>query len=177
MTLLSDDFFLRMAILVAQRSKCLNRQIGGVLVRDQRIIATGYNGPPTGIPHCSTRPATHEEYAARLGDVEWTGTVCPRRVIGQGHGEGREWCPAIHAEANIIINAARMGVATAGATIYLSCGTPCKNCLGVLINAGIAEVVVTSFDVHDDLSNWLLKRSSLRLRTYDTWKIESSPIG
>jgi dCMP deaminase len=161
-----DSFFLRIAEAAAMQSLCLNRQIGAVLVRDKRIISTGYNGPPEGVPECSRRPDTDPLYEVALGLEEWSGEVCPRRVLGQGHGEGREWCPATHAEVNAIINAARMGVSSAGATLYLTCGVPCKNCLSSIINAGIIEVVCTSFVHHDKLTSWILTFSKLRIRTY-----------
>ena len=161
-----DQHFLRIAIEVSAQSHCLNRQIGAVIVRDKRIISTGYNGPPEGVPPCEYRPDVHPAFAAALGDTPWTGELCPRRVLGQGHGAGREWCPATHAEVNAVVNAARVGVPTKEATLYLTCGLPCKNCLSVVINAGIAEIVCTSFEAHDGLTQWILTFSRLRIRTY-----------
>lgn len=76
-------------------------------------------------------------------------------------------CMASHAEVNIINNAARFGVSTEGASMYLSCGVPCKSCLGEIINAGISEVVVINFDLHDEISETILKHSSLRIRRYE----------
>jgi dCMP deaminase len=161
-----DVFFYKIANAAAEQSLCLNRKIGAVLVRNKRIIATGYNGPPEGIPPCSIRPKTDPRFAAVV-DMIWTGEECPRRAIGLTHGEGREWCPATHAEVNAVVNAARQGVSSEGASLYLTCGLPCKNCLSVIINAGIAEVVCTSYEEHDVLTKWILTFSKLKIRTYE----------
>jgi dCMP deaminase len=168
-----DAFFLRIAEAVAIQSLCLNRQIGAVLARGKRIISTGYNGPPEGIPPCVDRLQTHPAYN-KVYKQDATNYIpvgplpfCPRRCLNLGHGEGREWCPAVHAEVNAIANAARLGLRTKGSTLYLTCGIPCKNCLGVIINSGVDEVVCTSLDAHDDLTHWLLSFPTLRIRTYE----------
>lgn len=165
-----DSFFFKVAAAAAEQSLCLNRQIGAVLVRNKRIIATGYNGPPEGVPPCINRfdtdPAFAKEYRRQQQSDEIMEELCPRRILGLGHGKGREWCPATHAEVNAVVNAARMGVSSEGASLYLTCGLPCKNCLSVIINSGITEVVCTSFEAHDDLTNWILTFSKLRVRTY-----------
>jgi len=162
-----DSFFLRISLDVAEQSLCLNRQIGAVIVKDKRIISTGYNGPPEGVPPCADRAKTDPRFAKKANLEVMQLGECPRRLLGLGHGAGREWCPATHAEVNAIVNAARQGVPTMGATMYLTCGLPCKNCLSTVINAGIAEIVCTSFAAHDDLTNWILTFSKLRVRTYE----------
>ena len=162
-----DKFFLRIAETVAEQSLCLNRRIGAVLVRQKRIIATGYNGPPEGITSCRTRPEGDLVFSKASGLLP--GTIleeCPRRYLGLGHGEGRQWCPATHAEVNAIVNSARVGVSCAGAVMYLTCGVPCKNCFSVILNAGIREIVCTSMKVHDELTPWLLANSTITIRTY-----------
>ncbi len=164
-----DAFFYKIATAVAEQSLCLNWQVGAVLVRNKRIIATGYNGPPDGVPPCRNRIDTDPAYRKlwEAIDVPWSGTMCPRRVLKLGHGEGRELCPAAHAETNVILNAARMGVCVEGSSMYLSCYIPCKSCLSNIINAGISEIVCTSLGTHDDLTQWILTFSRLRIRTYE----------
>jgi len=149
-----DKYFLDMAEAVKKQSKCYSRQIGAVLVRDKSIISTGYNGPPRGVPHCEDRNPNEER-------------ICPRRLAGYGSGQGLHLCLAACAERNALLNAARMGICTKGATLYCTCGIPCKNCLGALINAGIVEIVCTNGDYYDDLSPWLLENSDIKVRVYE----------
>jgi dCMP deaminase len=108
------------AQLVATRSTCLRRKVGAVLVKDKRVIATGYNGAPTGVRHC-------EE------------TGCLREKLGIKSGERHELCRGLHAEQNVIISAAYYGVITKGTTLY-STNLPCIICSKMLINAGIEKV-------------------------------------
>jgi dCMP deaminase len=119
----------------AKMSKCLSRQIGAILVRNKHVIATGYNGPPMGIPHC--------EY--RTSEGQYSNHVilgCPRHRMSFKSGEGMEHCPAVHAEINPIIQCARFGVSTLNSTLYAFCGTPCINCTKEIIQAGITRVVI-----------------------------------
>jgi dCMP deaminase len=166
-----DAYFRKIAEASAEQSLCLNRKIGAVVVRNKRIIAAGYNGPPEGVPPCADRFNTDgafaKEYRRQQAADEIAEEGCPRRILGLGHGKGREWCPATHAEVNAIVNAARMGVSTEGAQMYLTCGLPCKNCLSTVINAGISEIICTSYDAHDDLTHWILLFAKLRIRTYE----------
>ncbi len=166
-----DDYFLKIAQAVAENSKCLSRQIGAILVRDKSIISTGYNGPPRGVPHCSQRYYCDEHLIRHLPAVEEGRTldtsVCPRRAMGYGSGEGLNFCIASHAEVNCINNAARQGIRTLGSTMYLSCTIlPCKNCLCEIINAGIEEVVTVEYHPYDQTSLFLIEHSGLRIRTY-----------
>lgn len=108
------------AQLVATRSTCLRRKVGAVLVKDKRVIATGYNGAPTGVRHC-------EE------------TGCLREQLGIKSGERHELCRGLHAEQNVIISAAYYGVTTKGTTLY-STHLPCIICSKMLINAGVEKV-------------------------------------
>jgi dCMP deaminase len=116
-----EDYFLQLADLVASRSTCLRRQVGAVLVRDERIIATGYNGAPRGIQHCLE-------------------AGCLREKMGIPSGERYELCRGVHAEQNAIINAAYYGVSTKGAVLYCT-NQPCLICARMIINAGIIKVV------------------------------------
>ena len=143
-----DEYFHAIAMVVSGNSKCMSRKVGAVLTRNNAIISTGYNGPPRGIPKCR-------------------GSICPRQVVGFKSGEGLHLCPATHAEANSIAQAAMNGVSTSGASMYLTCGVPCKNCLALIINAGIAEVVCTSEEYYDNLSEYILENSDLIVRVYE----------
>lgn len=116
-----DQYFIDITHLVATRSTCLRRQVGALLVKDRNILATGYNGTPSGIRHC-------EE------------TGCLREQLKVPSGERHELCRGLHAEQNAIIQAARHGVNIDGSTLY--CTTmPCIICTKMLINAGIQRIV------------------------------------
>lgn len=175
-----DEYFLKITRAVGGNSKCLSRQIGAILVRDKSIISTGYNGPPRGVPHCSERYACDEHLIMHLqalhGKRVYDTTVCPRRIMGFGSGEGLNFCIASHAEVNCINNAARQGICTRGSTMYLSCHIlPCKNCLCEIINAGIEEVVVLEHQPYDQASLFLIKHSGLRIRAYDIQDFSCPP--
>ena len=146
-----DLHFMKEARLWMERSKCLSRQIGAVLVQGKHsIIASGYNGPPMGVPHCDCRDdsGNYVSEGTMLRTVEPNGvfgndpvTTCPRQRMGFKSGEGMEHCVAIHAEINPIMQAAREGRSTVGATLYAYCGTPCVNCMKEIIQAGIKRIV------------------------------------
>ena len=128
-----DSYFIEITKLVAQRSGCLKRHVGAVLVKDNRIIATGYNSAPSGIQECSQR-----------GE-------CLRKECGQG--QGLETCYAIHAEQNALMQCCKLGVSCDGATLY--CTTkPCNFCMRLLINAGIQSIFYIE-DYNDDLTDKL----------------------
>lgn len=112
-----DRYFLNIAALVSTRSTCLHRRVGAVLVRDKHILSTGYNGAPSGEPHCAEVGCSKPE-----------------------HGVGMERCRAVHAEANAIIQAARHGVSIEGATLYCT-HSPCPICAAMLRNAGIETII------------------------------------
>ena len=114
------EYFLQLARQAATRSTCLRRQVGAVLVRDKRILSTGYNGSPRGTAHCL--------------DVG-----CLREQMGIPSGERQELCRAIHAEQNAIIQAAVHGIAIEGATLYATL-QPCILCAKMLINCGVREI-------------------------------------
>lgn len=147
-----DQRFLGACNELAKWSSCLSRQIGVVIVRDRTIVSTGFNGPPRGIPHCWD-----------LYDS------CPRQLRGFKSGEGLELCSAAHAETNAIVNAARLGISTLGTSIYMNCGIPCRECLKLIINAGITEVICTDTkDWYDEMSKFLVKESNLFIRQFRT---------
>ena len=166
-----DEYFYEVAKVVARNSKCLSRRIGAVLEYDKSIVAGGYNGPPRGVPVCDQRWTLDKEFNKKYGGslkdgVDLTGK-CPRKVLGFESGEGLAVCVAGHAERNTLINAARSGVRTDGTTMYMTCGIPCSPCLVEIINAGVKEIVVTSFVTYDESSMYLLEQSGLKYRLYD----------
>jgi dCMP deaminase len=169
-----DSFFYHIAQDCASMSPCLSRQIGAVIARGKRIVSTGWNGPPETVPHCNVRHR-FDEYLAQLFDqkkVSSPGSDCPRRLLGFASGEGLDLCPAIHAEVNAIINAARSGESTLGTIIYMTCGIPCRNCLGSIVNAGISQIVCTSLEWYDSTSAFVLWKSDVSLRLFDQEPID-----
>jgi dCMP deaminase len=136
------EYFMDIADLVAKRSTCLRRQVGAVAVKDKRILATGYNGVPSGIPHCL--------------DVG-----CLREQEGIPSGERHELCRGIHAEQNVIIQAAYSGVAIQGASLYCT-NLPCLICSKMLINAGIREIFYRQ-GYADHLSEDMLRTARVSL--------------
>lgn len=168
-----DEYYYNVCRQVAKNSKCYSRKIGAVLVSDKTIVGTGYNGPPRGVPMCDGRwfkdDTFRHKYASGLDDITLMGFkgMCPRRVLGFKSGEGLDVCVAGHAERNALINSAREGIRTKGTTLYMTCGIPCANCLVEIINAGVSEIVVTSLDLYDEGSEYLLKNSDLAVRVFD----------
>lgn len=156
-----DKYFLNIANVVAENSKCLSRKIGAVIVRDKSIISVGYNGPPRGVPPCNEWP----DYIQKYGKSD----ICPRRYMGYKSGEGMEYCPAAHGEANAINNAARNGINVYGAVMYMNCPKSCEKCLTTIINAGIKEIVVTKSEskYKSDVGDYIIKTSGLKVREFD----------
>ena len=135
-----DEYFMEMAELARQRSTCLRRGVGAVIVKDNRVIATGYNGVPKGIRHC-------EE------------TGCLRQQLNVPSGKMHELCRGLHAEQNAIIQAACMGSSIEGGTLY--CTTqPCVICTKMIINAGIKRVVIKE-SYPDELAQQMAKEAGL----------------
>ena len=163
-----DFYFWNLCQTVGANSPCLSRKIGAILVRDNIVVATGYNGPPRGVPHCGLpRLAMDEKMATALKGMEKKAVdLCPRQVLGHPSGTHLEMCTATHAEVNCIINAARVGVQVKGTTMYMNCIVSCRECLKVIINSGIKSLVVDSFDHYDDGSEYLLKTSNLNVRLF-----------
>ncbi|HOK07195.1 MAG TPA: dCMP deaminase family protein [Syntrophales bacterium] len=133
-----DRYFLDIAELVATRSTCLRRRVGAVLVRERRILATGYNGAPTGLRHC-----------LEIG--------CLREQQGVPSGERHELCRGLHAEQNAIIQAALHGVSVKGAHLYCT-NHPCVICAKMIINAGIRAVIIAD-GYGDALAEEILKEA------------------
>jgi dCMP deaminase len=128
--------------LVAKRSTCLRRHVGAVLVKDKKILATGYNGAPSGLEHCL--------------DVG-----CLRDQLGIPSGERHELCRGLHAEQNAIIQAAYHGVQIRGATLYCT-NHPCIICSKMIINAGIQRIIYEE-GYADALAKEMLKESRVKV--------------
>ena len=136
-----DEYFMAIVKEVATRSTCRRRQIGAVIVKDKRILATGYNGAPSGLAHC-----------LEVG--------CLRDARGIGSGERHEICRGLHAEQNAIIQAALHGVSIKGAAIYAT-HQPCTLCAKMIINSGIRHILYLS-PYPDELAVELLKEANVK---------------
>ena len=168
-----DQYFHNICEAVASKSPCLSRKIGAILVRDKSIVATGYNGPARGIPHCGEERFLKDirladELANNIPTIRKTiNEMCPRQLMGFVSGEGLHWCIAEHAERNCIANAARLGVQTVKTTLYMNSVLPCKNCLTLLINAGIKEIVTESVRTYDKNSGFIYLFSEIKTRIFN----------
>ncbi len=141
-----DQYFMELTGVVASRSTCLRRRVGALIVRDKRILATGYNGAPSGLPHCL--------------DVG-----CLRDQMNIPSGERQELCRGLHAEQNAIIQAGLHGVSLRGGTIYVTLA-PCTTCAKMIINAGLKRVVYR--DVYaNELAMKLMAEAGLEVQRWD----------
>jgi dCMP deaminase len=158
-----DKYYWNIANAVASNSQCLSRNIGALLVRDKSIIATGYNGPARGIKRCDLRNIVHDD---KLVYTKTGDSICPRRALGYHSGKGLHICIAAHAEVNCIANAARHGVCTLNSTMYMTCEVPCKDCMAVIINAGVTELVVSSLKFYDEQAELMVNSTRMLVRDY-----------
>lgn len=140
-----DKRFLEMAKVVSSWSTCVRngRHVGSIIVKDKRIIATGYNGAPAGVTSCEERG------------------YCLRDKLGIESGTRQEMCFATHAEQNALVQAAKMGISVDGATIYIT-HQPCIICTKLIINAGIKRVVY-GYNYPDEYSVKILKAAGVEL--------------
>ena len=137
-----DEYFMEMAEVAEKRSTCIRRKVGAIIVKDNRIMATGYNGVPTGIVHCGTRG-------------------CLRDELKVPSGQRHELCRGLHAEQNAIIQAAHLGQSIAGGTLYCT-NQPCVICAKMIINAGIKRIVIKE-GYPDDLAVEMLTEAGLNI--------------
>jgi dCMP deaminase len=144
-----DEYFIEIARQVATRATCLRRHVGAIVVRDKRILSTGYNGPPRGLRHCDE-------------------TGCLREQLGIPSGQRQEICRGLHAEQNAIIQAALHGVSVEGGAIYVTY-QPCITCAKMIINSGIVRVVCAN-SYPDELSRGMLDEAGV---TLEVWEIPS----
>jgi len=152
-----EEYYLNIADEVSKRSPCVRRQYGAVIVIEDAIVSTGYNGPARGVVNC-------------------TEVGCLKEELNLPHYSGYDFCTAVHAEENAVINAARNGSRILGGKLYLSGrdyktgaqveGVPCPRCKRALINAGIKEVVSTNSEgkiVSFDVKNWVEEDTKIYL--------------
>ncbi|MGB9699290.1 MAG: deoxycytidylate deaminase [Thermodesulfobacteriota bacterium] len=140
-----EDYFMEITRLVAKRSTCLRRQVGAILVMEKRILATGYNGAPSGLAHC-----------LEIG--------CLREKNQIPSGERHELCRGLHAEQNAIIQAAYHGIRINGAILYCT-NLPCIICTKMIINAGIKEIIFES-GYADPLAQEMLLEAHIPVRQW-----------
>lgn len=141
-----NEYFMKIAQLVSTRSTCLRRKVGAVIVRDNQILATGYNGAPKGVPHCAE-------------------TGCLREKLNIPSGERHEICRGVHAEQNAIIQAAVNGVSIRNATIYCT-HQPCSICAKMIINAEI-EAIVIGEEYPDALAREMISNTNIMMVHFD----------
>ncbi|MFA9444343.1 cytidine/deoxycytidylate deaminase family protein [Egicoccus sp. AB-alg6-2] len=141
-----DEYFLELARTTASRATCARRKHGAVIVQDRRIVATGYNGGPSGFGHCDEG-------------------ACPRAASNAPQGHDYERCIAIHAEANALLYSSP--AERSGATLYCT-GAPCFGCAKLIANSGLGEVVAAGgrYDGWDDVRDFL-RACSVRVRLLD----------
>jgi len=138
-----DEYFLEVARLVSRRATCLRRSVGAVLVKDKRILATGYNGAPSGLEHCL--------------DIG-----CLREALKIPSGQRHELCRGLHGEQNALIQASLYGISVKGATLYAT-NQPCIICAKMLINAGIKEIVAAD-GYPDEMAADFLREAKIKVR-------------
>lgn len=141
-----ENYFMGITTLVAKRSTCLRRSVGAIIVKDKRILTTGYNGAPSGIRHC-----------IEVG--------CLREQLNVASGERHELCRGIHAEQNAIIQAAFHGVSIEDSTLFCT-NLPCSICAKMIINAGIKKIYYQS-GYADAISEDMLQEASVELIKVD----------
>ncbi len=140
-----DEYFMEMAHVVAKRSTCLRRRVGAILVKEKHILSTGYNGAPKGLKHCSE-------------------TGCLREDQNIPSGQRHELCRGLHAEQNVIIQAAVFGVSIKGSVLYCT-NTPCVVCVKMLINAGVTEIIYAG-EYPDELAKQMMSESTLKIKRF-----------
>lgn len=146
-----DEYFMSVAEVVSSRSTCLRRKVGAVIVSGKRILATGYNGAPSGLEHCD-----------RHGCLRLEQSIPP--------GEHHELCRGLHAEQNAIIQAALYGVSIREGIIYCT-HHPCVVCAKMLVNAGVKKVIIRE-DYPDNLSKEVFREAGVRIELLQPTRIK-----
>ena len=141
-----DQYFMELTHVVAKRSTCLRRKVGAIIVQDKRVLTTGYNGAPSGLPHCSE-------------------TGCLREQKNVPSGQRHELCRGLHAEQNAIIQAAQHGTSIEDAVLYCT-HQPCILCTKMIINAGIERIVFKGA-YPDQLAQKMLEEAAIELEQID----------
>jgi len=140
-----DEYFISMASLASMRSTCLRRKVGAVLVKDKKILATGYNGAPSNITHCEK-------------------TGCLRAKLNVPSGQRHELCRGLHAEQNAILQAALHGTSVKDSILYAT-NQPCIICAKMLINAGIKKLIIAGH-YPDKMAGEILKEAGIKVSLY-----------
>jgi len=141
-----QQYFMELTHVVAKRSTCLRRKVGALIVKEKRVLATGYNGAPSGLAHCKE-------------------TGCLREEKNVPSGERHELCRGLHAEQNAIIQAALHGSSIKDATLYCT-HQPCILCTKMIINAGIKKIVFKGA-YPDQLAQEMLTEAEIELEQID----------
>ena len=141
-----DEYFMTLADEVASRTTCLRRAVGAIIVKERRILATGYNGVPTGLRHCNV-------------------TGCLREKLNVPSGQRHEICRGLHAEQNALLQAARYGIDIEGSSIYITT-QPCVVCAKMRSNAGRSEIIYRN-PYPDELAMQMLEESGIKMRIFD----------
>jgi dCMP deaminase len=141
-----DEYFMKIANVISQRSTCIKRKVGAVLVKGSHIISTGYNGAPSGFKHC-------------------TEETCVRQNLKSG--EKPELCRGVHAEINCIIQAALHGTSIQGETTLYCTTFPCMSCLKLIINSDVDRLVYKEgYAMENQVKRELLKESSIKIQKF-----------
>lgn len=141
-----DEYFMEMAELAGKRSTCNRRHVGAVIVKDNQLLATGYNGAPKGLPNCCD-----------MGE-------CIRQKLNVPSGKRHELCRAVHAENNAITQCAVNGVSCKGSTMYIT-ASPCTMCTKQIINAGIVRVVAKEL-YPDEMAREMIEQSGIKFELF-----------
>ncbi len=144
-----DEYFMQISQLVSRRSTCLRRRVGAIIVKNRRILATGYNGTPSKITHCSD-------------------SGCLRIKLNIPSGERHELCRGLHAEQNALLQAALYGISVEGASLYIT-NQPCLICAKMIINAGIREIVIAD-GYPDKMAKEFLHEAGIKVRQIESKK-------
>lgn len=144
-----NDYFMEITKLVAKRSTCLSTPKGAIIIKDNRIIATGYSGAPMGVTSC------------------YESGKCLKRDLGYGHGEGHDKCLAVHAEANAILQAASLGIGCKDCVMYCT-HKPCADCAKMIINSGIKMVIYKEF-YPAQLTDKIMEEAGVGMIRFSVW--------
>jgi dCMP deaminase len=151
------EYFMQITELVGTRATCLRRKVGAVIVRDRRILTTGYNGPPQNITHCEDRGG------------------CLRDELNIPSGQRMELSRAIHAEQNAIIQAAKVGISIQDSTLYVTTH-PCFTCAKMLINAGVKKIIYKD-GYPDEFAREILEEAGVEVIQFDELLKQSKEEG
>ena len=141
-----DRYFMEIAEIVSKRSTCIKRKVGAVLVQENHIVSTGYNGSPSGIPHCNKERCVRQELKS---------------------GEHPELCRGVHSEENCIIQAALHGTSISGDTTLYCTTFPCMSCLKLLVNAKVNRIVYKEgYYMENQVKQELVKESGIKIEQF-----------